>query len=200
MKSYKSIPLLLGALFLLSACRISSDDSSHNSSSNSEKTSQKEESNNQGNSSQGGTSQTSEDDNQPVPTDLSVQQGTILHAWNWSISNVKSELDNIKNAGYTTIQLSPLQPQKDYYQGESWSSQWWKLYQPLGLCVSNGNNQNVLGTKSELTTLCSQAKAKGLKIIVDVVTNHLAGGNKTTLNGSVGTYESVIKNKRLWGN
>lgn len=197
MKSYKSIPLLLGALFLLSACRISSDDSSHNSSSSSEKTSQKEESNNQGNSSQGGTSQTSEDDNQPVPTDLSVQQGTILHAWNWSISNVKSELDNIKNAGYTTIQLSPLQPQKDYYQGESWSSQWWKLYQPLGLCVSNGNNQNVLGTKSELITLCSQAKAKGLKIIVDVVTNHLAGGNKTTLNGSVGTYESVIKNNNL---
>ena len=192
MKNYKSIPLLFSALFLLSACRVVPDDSSHNSSNNSEKTSQKEES-----TSQGGGSTTSEEDTQPVPTDLSVQQGTILHAWNWSIANVKSELDNIKNAGYTTIQLSPLQPQKDYYQGESWSSQWWKLYQPLGLCVANGNNQNVLGTKSELTSLCSEAKAKGLKIIVDVVTNHLAGGNKTELNGAVGNYESVIKNNNL---
>ena len=191
MKNYKSIPLLFSALFLLSACRVMPHNSSSNASNNSEKTSQIEES-----TSQGGGSTTSED-TQPVPTDLSVQQGTILHAWNWSIANVKSELDNIKNAGYTTIQLSPLQPQKDYYQGESWSSQWWKLYQPLGLCVANGNNQNVLGTKSELTSLCSQAKAKGLKIIVDVVTNHLAGGNKTTLNNAVGNYESVIKNNNL---
>lgn len=127
---------------------------------------------------------------------ITIQDETILHAFNWSMNNIKNSLDDIKNAGFNTIQLSPMQPQKDYYNGD-WKSQWWKLYQPLGFQVANGNNQNVLGTKDQLTSLCSTAKQKGMKIIVDVVTNHLAGGDKNSLNGGVSGYENEIYSKGL---
>lgn len=131
------------------------------------------------------------------PGDLpfTIQDGTILHAFNWSMNNIKNELTNIKNAGYTAVQLSPMQPQKDYYQGY-WGSQWWKLYQPYGFSVAK-DNQNVLGNKNDLISLCSAAKEKGVKIIVDVVTNHLAGGSKTSLNGSVNNFEPTIYSNNL---
>ena len=140
-------------------------------------------------------------DDPPGPVDpdqpkvLTIQDENILHAFNWSLTNIQNSLTDIKNAGFHTVQLSPMQPQKDYYNG-SWSSQWWKLYQPLGFSVA-GNNQNVLGNKSQLTSLCAAAKQKGINIIVDVVTNHLAGGDKNSLNGGVANYESDIYNNGL---
>ncbi len=143
----------------------------------------------------GSTDTSTSDGGDPISPD-SIQNYNILHAWDWTISNVISRLDDIKNAGYGSIQLSPLQPQKDYYTGQTWKSQWWKLYQPYGFSIAQ-SNQNVLGTKSELANLCSKANEKGLKIIVDVVSNHLAGGNGTSLNSEVAKYEPVIKNENL---
>ena len=106
----------------------------------------------------------------------SIQDMNVLHAWNWRISDVRSRLSYIKNAGYGAIQLSPLQPKVDKIQWstESTSSQWWKLYQPLAFKVSE-DNENFLGTNSELTALCAEAKEHGLKIVMDIVCNHLAG-------------------------
>ena len=49
----------------------------------------------------------------------SITNGNIFHAWNWHMSVIENNLDNIKNAGYTTIQTSPMQPQKDYYSGNT---------------------------------------------------------------------------------
>lgn len=134
----------------------------------------------------------------PTPTpevEARMQDTPILHCWNWSMSKVASKLSEIKEAGFKTIQLSPMQPQKDYYSGESWGNGWWKLYQPLGFVVATKNN--ALGTKSELTALCTKAKSMGIDVIMDVVSNHLAGGSAKSLNGGVKQYESNIYNKNL---
>lgn len=135
-----------------------------------------------------------------VPTGVpvsenSIQDSPILHCFNWSMNNIINKLQDIKNAGFTTIQLSPMQPQKDRYNG-NWRNEWWKLYQPLGFSVAQ-SNQNVLGTKSDITTLCTKANALGIKVVVDIVSNHLAGGNKTTLNGGVQNYEPTIYSNKL---
>lgn len=130
----------------------------------------------------------------PEPSELSVQEGTILHAWNWSMDTIKNNLDAIKEAGFTTIQTSPMQPQKDYSPNEHYSS-WWKLYQPLGLSVATKNHS--LGTKDDLKELCDAAEEKGLKIIVDVVTNHLGGGGSESFNPDVRQYEPVIYDNNL---
>ena len=109
-----------------------------------------------------------------------MQGGAILHCFDWSYNAIKANLADIKAAGYTAVQTSPVQPPKDYSASytES-SSNWWKLYQPLDLCVAESGSW--LGTKDELTEMCAEAETYGIKVIVDIVSNHLAN------NGSVGT-------------
>ena len=106
----------------------------------------------------------------------SIQDMTILHAWNWKLNDIKTRLKQIKKAGYGAIQTSPMQPHVDGANGAKYDTQnnWWKLYQPLGFKVAT-ENENILGTKSDLSSLCEEAEKEGLKIIVDIVSNHLAG-------------------------
>jgi len=124
-----------------------------------------------------------------------VQDGLILHAWNWSMSLIEEHLEDIAIAGFSTVQISPMQPQKDYFGVASWGSSWWKLYQPLGFSVATENHS--LGTKDDLESLCTAADAYGIKIIVDVVANHLAGGDNITLNENIAGYEPEIYNQNL---
>ena len=129
----------------------------------------------------------------------SVQGGAILHCFDWSYNNIKANLADIAKAGYTAVQTSPVQSPKDY--SASWtdgSGQWWKLYQPLGLSISDGNTW--LGTKAELKSLCTEAEKYNIKVIVDIVANHLAnngatGGTYSNLNSSV---DSDLKNSAYY--
>ena len=118
----------------------------------------------------------------------SIQDVPMLHAWNWKINDVKSRLEKIKSAGYGAIQLSPLQPKVDKtnWSSESTSSQWWQLYQPLALKVAS-TGENFLGTKADLTSLCAMAKEHDIKIVMDIVCNHLAG-NGSGYNSQVSEY------------
>ena len=92
-----------------------------------------------------------------------IQDGVILHCFNWKYTDIKDELKDIAAAGFTSVQTSPAQV--------SVNSGWWKyLYQPLGFSIGT----NDLGTKTELKELCEEAEKYGIKVIVDVVANHLA--------------------------
>ncbi|MBQ3330215.1 MAG: starch-binding protein [Ruminococcus sp.] len=101
-----------------------------------------------------------------------VQGSNILHCFDWSYNNIKAALPDIAAAGYTAVQTSPVQPPKDYNPSWTNSNDWWKFYQPLDLAISDGNTW--LGTKEQLTSLCTEAETYGIKVIVDVVANHLA--------------------------
>ena len=83
-----------------------------------------------------------------------IQGSAILHCFDWSYTSIKNNMKAIKDAGYTAVQTSPVQPAKDYsasYRDQS--GQWWKLYQPLGIRISEGN-QTWLGSKAELKAMC----------------------------------------------
>lgn len=127
--------------------------------------------------------------------EVTIQDNTVLHCWNWSMNTIKNNLNDIANAGFKTIQLSPMQPQKDY-SGGRWEDQWWKLYQPLGFSIAQ-NNQNILGTKEELQSMCTAAEEKGINVIVDVVANHLAGGSDKSFDWNVQYFEPDIYNQNL---
>ena len=124
-----------------------------------------------------------------------IRGGAVLHCFCWSYNTIKAKLSEIYAAGYTAVQTSPVQPPKNY--GLSYtdmSGQWWKLYQPLGFRVSDGSSW--LGTKDELTSLCETADNYGIKVIVDIVANHMAnngneGGTYSYLNQYV---DSDMKN------
>ena len=118
-----------------------------------------------------------------------IQGSAILHCFDWSYSSIKANLKAIKEAGYTAVQTSPVQPAKDYSSNyRDQKGQWWKLYQPLGIRISE-SNQTWLGGKSELKAMCTEAEKYGIKVIVDVVANHVAnkadGGLFSNVNESV---------------
>lgn len=128
---------------------------------------------------------------------VTIQGGAILHCFNWSYNNIKKNLQAIRDAGYTAVQTSPVQSPKDY--NPSWNDQggqWWKLYQPLDFKISNNT---WLGTKSDLKSLCDAAESMGIKVVVDVVANHLSGntggGGYGALDGNV---DSTLKKKEYF--
>ncbi|MBQ3284212.1 MAG: hypothetical protein IJH40_01105 [Ruminococcus sp.] len=111
----------------------------------------------------------------------SCADGNILQCFNWTLSQIKAELPNIAAAGFTSVQTSPLQP----HDG---SNKWYWLYQPTNFTIGNE-----LGSYSDLQSLCTEADKYGVKIIVDVVSNHVAGSDNGNLANSV---DSVFKNNK----
>lgn len=184
---------ILAVTGMLGACTIvnSESDSTSSSGVNSSDSSSSSTST----SSSSSFSDPSGDGEESVSLASEVEDGVILHAWNWSMDAIKELLPDIAAAGYSTVQTSPMQPQKDYYANGTWCDQWWKLYQPLGMTVATKNN--AIGTKDNLIELCEAADQYGIKIIVDVVSNHLAGGGSESLNPDVEEYEPEIYNRNL---
>ena len=103
----------------------------------------------------------------------------ILNACNYSLKNIRGKLQEIKEAGYSIIEISPLQGTKsDDLDG----SKWWLLSQPINQSI--GNTQ--IGNKDDLINLCADAKKTGVKIIVQVELNHMAfSEDNETLSESV---------------
>ncbi len=121
-----------------------------------------------------------------------VQDGVILHAFNWSYNSIKNNLPSIAAAGYSTVQTSPVQQPKDYGTSTDIAGQWWKPYQPVSLSFAKSS---WFGTKADLTALCTEADKYGIKIICDIVSNHLANNLETdpySISSQVKTYEPSI--------
>ena len=102
-----------------------------------------------------------------------IENGNILHCFNWTLNDIKNELPNIAAAGFTSVQTSPLQPHNA-------SGTWYWLYQPTDSTIGNE-----LGDYNALKSLCSEADKYGIKVIVDVVANHLAGWNDGAWSDSI---------------
>ncbi len=140
------------------------------------------------------------DSGSAVASDPNLQEnaedGVILHAFNWSYNSIKENLPQIAAAGYSTVQTSPVTQPKDYGTSSDVAGQWWKLYQPVSLSIAENS---WLGTKEELSSLCEEAEKYGVKIIVDIVANHMANyveasgsENPNKLSDEVNTYEPEI--------
>ncbi len=102
-----------------------------------------------------------------------IEDGNILHCFNWTLNQIKEELPNIAKAGFTAVQTSPLQPHVD-------TGAWYWLYQPTNSTVGNE-----LGDYNALKSLCTEAHKYGVKVVVDVVANHLAGWNDGRWNDNI---------------
>lgn len=124
-----------------------------------------------------------------------VQDGLILHAWNWSLSEIEDQLEDIAIAGFSTVQISPMQPQKDFFGITSWGEGWWRLYQPLGFVIATSDHS--IGNRSDLESLTQAADAYGIKIIVDIVANHLSSDSSSVLDSNVADFETEIYNQNL---
>ncbi len=100
-----------------------------------------------------------------------IQDGNILHCFCWKHTDIIAMLPQIAEAGFTSVQVSP--PQSTAGTGS-----WWWFYQPQGFYIGS----NAMGNKQTLTQLCTEAEKYGIKIIVDIVANHLAGDHNNIQN------------------
>ncbi len=94
-----------------------------------------------------------------------IQDGNILHCFNWPASAVKAELPAIAAAGFGSVQLSPLQRPDVSASGSPWHD----LYRPYDLAFKSSG----FCSEQDLKDLCAEAANYGIKVIVDVVANHV---------------------------
>eukprot|EP00802_Teleaulax_amphioxeia_P008637 Tamp_08646.p1 GENE.Tamp_08646~~Tamp_08646.p1 ORF type:complete len:609 (-),score=126.35 Tamp_08646:469-2295(-) len=87
---------------------------------------------------------------------------TIFHAFDWRFHGVKWKLDDLRNAGYDAVQISPCQKSIG-------DQQWWERYQPISHAYIEG-----LGSPEELQDLCRAASERDIMVIADLVFNHMA--------------------------
>ena len=114
-----------------------------------------------------------------------MKRKIIFQALDWRLKDIKNNLEEIKKAGFNTIQTSPLQGIKEN------NGHFWIYYQPTNYKVGNP-----LGSREELKELCAAAKEIGIDIIVDVVFHHIANYMHNDISDKV---DSEIRNiKDLW--
>lgn len=99
---------------------------------------------------------------------VSMKDGTILHAWCWSFNTIRDNMKAIKDAGYTSVQTSPINAVVAGKGGDKSLSNWYYHYQPTLYTI--GNYQ--LGTEAEFIEMNKVAEEYGIKVIVDAVLNH----------------------------
>ena len=126
----------------------------------------------------------------PAVSALEIQDGVTLHCWNWSFKNIEANMAKIASLGYTAIQTSPIQQAKQATAGYP-CNDWWVYYQPMGFHIDN-TGTSALGTKAEFVSMCKAADKYGIKVIVDVVANHM--GNGSTGSGIASTVIDDLRN------
>jgi alpha-amylase len=87
----------------------------------------------------------------------------IYQAFNEPFASLHGKLEFLANHGYRYIQLSPPQKSID-------DSIWWGRYQPVDFNVIDGP----LGNENDLRAIINHAHQLGLKVLIDVVLNHMA--------------------------
>ena len=125
----------------------------------------------------------------------------ILHLLTWEWKNIEYNLDKIKEAGFTGIQISPIQECKPLWNNNGtiekgtceWYNvlerEWWKLYQPLSFTIGN-----FLGSEEDFISLCNKAKEEfGIEVYVDVVLRHVANKDSSRLEPHENVDKELLK-------
>src|SRR5688572_4801385 len=90
-----------------------------------------------------------------------------LFEWNWN--SVANECrTTLGPKGYGWVQVSPPQ---EHVRGQ----QWWVSYQPVSYRIESRK-----GTRDQFAAMVTACHDAGVKVIVDAVVNHMAGGGSGT--------------------
>ncbi len=111
----------------------------------------------------------------------SIQEGTILHCFDWTFEDITKALPLIARSGFTSIQVSPVQGNGEY------GTPWYYVYNPYGFKIFDSYGY----TAEELKTLCDEADKYGINIIMDVIANHLD-------KNMVSVFDNRLVNDEYW--
>lgn len=131
---------------------------------------------------------------------VASEDEVILHAWTWSLDTIAANMADIAAAGYTYVQTSPVQAcyvgdgggMALYSEpGDSVQGKWYYYYQPTDWTIGN----YMLGSREDFKAMCDSAYRYGVKVIVDVLPNHVAIDDSAVLPGldnAVGGHENLL--------
>ncbi|RYP99140.1 alpha-amylase [Bifidobacterium pseudolongum subsp. globosum] len=99
-----------------------------------------------------------------------MRDGATLHTFMWSFQTIKEHMEEIAQAGYTSIQINNVSAVKDNSElGKgNWYLNWYYIYQPIDTTIGN----YILGSEDEFKEMCNIAHQYGVRVIVDAVANH----------------------------
>ncbi|RYQ33322.1 Ig-like domain-containing protein [Bifidobacterium pseudolongum] len=99
-----------------------------------------------------------------------MRDGATLHTFMWSFQTIKEHMEEIAQAGYTSIQINNVSAVKDNSElGKgNWYLNWYYIYQPINTTIGN----YILGSEDEFKEMCDIAHQHGVRVIVDAVANH----------------------------
>ncbi|MFN6463932.1 MAG: alpha-amylase family glycosyl hydrolase [Nostoc sp. DedVER02] len=98
----------------------------------------------------------------PIKTLAAEKPTAIFHAFDQQYSDLEKLVCKIGKQGYSHIQISPGQKSNP-------APEWWARYQPVDYSIIEGR-----GSLLNLKKLISQAHSCNVKVIADVVFNHMA--------------------------
>ncbi len=98
----------------------------------------------------------------PVKTLAAERPTAIFHAFDQQYSDVEEFVCELGKQGYSHIQTPPTQKSNP-------SPEWWARYQPVDYSVIEGR-----GSQKDLKKLINKAHSCNVKVIADVVFNHMA--------------------------
>lgn len=118
----------------------------------------------------------------------------ILHCFTWNLKDIEENLFDIKVAGFDAIQITPVQDFKDSLTDPLVRSEnYWKIYQPINFGIGN-----IFGSKQDLIDLCEAAEKLDVKIIADVVINHVAGADDGSIKCHNSVADEIKDNPCIW--
>ena len=105
-------------------------------------------------------------DANPGPRDV------IVHLFEWPWASIASECTNVLGPkGFGAVQVSPPQ---EHVVLPAQGYPWWQDYQPVSYQLVTRR-----GDRAGFASMVSTCHAAGVKIYVDAVVNHMAGGAST---------------------
>ena len=93
----------------------------------------------------------------------------IFHCFRWTLKDIKNNVEKISKQGFNFILTTSVQPHKKINKNYC-DKEWWKYYQNFDFSIGND-----LGSKDDLIDLACECKKYGVRLMVDVVANHVAG-------------------------
>ncbi|MEM9080077.1 MAG: alpha-amylase family glycosyl hydrolase [Verrucomicrobiota bacterium] len=86
----------------------------------------------------------------------------VVQLFNWDFARIERAMPEIAEIGFTHVHVSPVQKSLE-------NGRWWGRYQPVDYRVIEG-----LGTREEFRSLVAEGEKHGVKLVVDVVLNHMS--------------------------
>jgi alpha-amylase len=109
-----------------------------------------------------------------TPVAFVASHDVSVNLFEWSWPSVAGECTNILGpAGYGSVQVAP--PEDSLAVG---GHQWWDVYQP-----ADYNLTSRMGNEAQFQTMVATCRRAGVKVYVDAVINHVAGGNGRSYGG-----------------